>query len=291
MLYQVTHETVYDYGDPVPECFNIVRLNPRPVFDQVCLDHQLEITPKPEDLVLREDYFGNRIEQFSIHVPHRSLTVNVINRIDVTKRRYPSFSETPAWEKIATMDDAKNLVAAQFSRSSPRIAWSQPIAEYARTSFAAGRPIAEAALDLNKRIFEDFEFDPNATTVSTPVRTVFQKRAGVCQDFAHFQIACFRSLGLPARYVSGYLRTIPPPGQERLIGADASHAWTSLYCGEDGWFDFDPTNNLVPETDHITIAWGRDYSDVCPIQGVFTGGGNTVMKVAVDVAPIDEGDE
>ena len=287
MLYRVTHKTIYEYGDIVPECFNIVRLNPRPIFDQVCLDHRLEIIPKPDDYVQREDFFGNQIEQFSIHVPHESLTVTAVNRVEVTARDYPPMDSTPAWETIAKLNLETDLLAAHFSRNSPHIRSNDSIKDWARTSFTTGRPIAEAALDLTRRIFEDFDFDPEATTVSTPVETVFEKRAGVCQDFAHFQIACFRSLNLPSRYVSGYLRTIPPPGTARLIGADASHAWVGLYCGDAGWFDFDPTNNVMPATDHITIGWGRDYSDVCPIQGVFTGGGQTVMKVAVDVAPED----
>lgn len=287
MLYSVTHKTIYNYGDVVPECFNIVRLNPRPIFDQVCLDHTLEIHPKPNDYVQREDFFGNRIEQFSIHVPHESLTVTAVNRVLVTARNYPALDSTPAWETIAKLNLETDLLAAHFSRNSPHIRSNESIEEYAKTSFTPDRPIAEAALDLTQRIFKDFEFDPEATTVSTPVEEIFRKRAGVCQDFAHFQIACFRSLNLPARYISGYLRTIPPPGKARLIGADASHAWPSVYCGEAGWFDFDPTNNLMPATDHITIGWGRDYSDVCPIQGVFTGGGQTVMTVSVDVAPVD----
>ena len=285
MLYHITHKTIYDYGDTVPECFNIVRLNPRPIFDQECLEHRLEITPQPDDLVRREDFFGNRIEQFSIHIPHQSLSVTAVNRVEVTPRNYPDFEETPAWERVADFDPKEDLMATQYSRNSPHVKTDEAIREYAKRSFTSGRPIAEASLDLTHRIFNDFEFDPDATTVSTPVADVFQKRAGVCQDFAHFQIACFRSLNLPSRYVSGYIRTIPPPGKPRLIGADASHAWASVYAGEAGWIDFDPTNNAIPETDHITIGWGRDYSDVCPIQGVFTGGGQTVMNVSVDVAP------
>lgn len=289
MLYHVTHKTVYDYGDKVPECFNLVRLNPRPVFDQVCIKHELKVVPTPDDLVVREDFFGNRIEQFSIHIPHESLSVTAVNHVEVTKRDYPDFDTTPAWEEIANQDPAANLLVTHFVRNSSRVTKGKMAQEYALQSFTPGRPIAEAARDLTRRIFEDFEFDPNATTVSTPIEEVFKNRAGVCQDFAHLQIACFRSLNLPARYVSGYLRTIPPPGKKRLVGADASHAWASLYCGQAGWFDYDPTNDLVPETDHITIGWGRDYADVCPIQGVFTGGGHTVMKVSVDVAPVGGG--
>ncbi len=286
VVYEVTHQTLYDYGDTVPECFNIVRLNPRPIFDQVCLEHRLEIDPKPTDYVCREDFFGNLIEQFSIHVPHKSLSVTAVNRIKVTARDYPDLSSTPAWETIAATATGPDLLAAQLTRRSPHVRSNAGMQAYARQSFTTNRPVAEAAFDLTRRIFEDFDFDPEATTISTPVEEVFKKRSGVCQDFAHFQIACLRSLELPARYVSGYLRTLPPPGKPRLVGADASHAWVSVLCGQAGWFDFDPTNNVMPATDHVTIGWGRDYSDVCPIQGVFTGGGRTVMKVAVDVLPV-----
>lgn len=285
MIYQVTHKTVYDYGDIVPECFNIVRLYPRPIYDQFCIEHQLIVEPEPVDTIKRMDYFGNILEQFSVHQPHPSLSVTAKNQVEVTSRDYPSPSSTPAWEKIARVDLGRGLMVDQLTRNSSHVRKSESIAAYAKQSFTPNRPIAEAALDLTERIFKDFDFDPQATTVSTPIEEVFRKRAGVCQDFAHFQIACLRSINLPSRYVSGYLRTIPPPGKERLAGADASHAWVSVYCGEAGWFDFDPTNNVMPGTDHITIGWGRDYLDVCPIQGVFTGGGKTVMKVAVDVVP------
>jgi transglutaminase-like putative cysteine protease len=143
-------------------------------------------------------------------------------------------------------------------------------------------------MELTGRVFGDFKFDPRATTISTPVEEVFANRKGVCQDFAHFQIACLRSIGVPARYVSGYLRTIPPPGKTRLVGADASHAWISVFCGDLGWIDFDPTNNVSPGIDHITVAWGRDYRDVCPIQGVFVGGGSHTLSISVDVAPLED---
>lgn len=287
MLYDITHETFYDYGDIVPECFNIVRLFPRPIFDQVCVNHQLKIEPKPIDRVRRKDFFGNHVEQFSIHSPHKSLSVTATNRVEVTERSYPPLESTPAWKTIANIHPSVDLLASQLSRSSPNIRISDDIRNYALKSFTPSRPVAEAARCLTHRIYEDFEFDPEATTVSTPVEEVFKKRAGVCQDFAHFQIACLRTLRIPCRYVSGYLRTYPPPGKPRLEGADASHAWVSVYGGESHWFDFDPTNDMIPATDHITIGWGRDYSDVCPIQGVFTGGSETIMKVSVDVLPVE----
>ncbi len=288
MLYHITHRTTYEYSEVVPECFNIVRLYPRRIFDQVCIEHRLQVNPQPVDFVRREDYFGNTIEQFSIHVPHQSLQVTAINRIEVTPRNYPQLNSTPTVESIASLEPHDNLEAYQYCQPSPFIRWNDDIADYAQQSLRPDRPIAEAAMELTTRINQDFKFDAQATTLSTPVEEVFQNRAGVCQDFAHFQLACFRSLNLPARYVSGYLRTSPPPGKPRLVGADASHAWASLYCGAAGWFDFDPTNNVIPATDHITIAWGRDYSDVCPVQGVFTGGGATTMNVAVDVVPDGE---
>ncbi|OYW11667.1 MAG: hypothetical protein B7Z55_19015 [Planctomycetales bacterium 12-60-4] len=179
------------------------------------------------------------------------------------------------------------LEALQFTFDSPSVTAPAAVGQYAAESFPAGRPILEGVRHLTTRIHEDFKFDPRATTVSTPVVEVFEHRRGVCQDFAHLEIAALRSLGIPARYVSGYLRTIPPPGRPRLVGTDASHAWLSVYCGEAGWIDVDPTNDCIVSTDHITVAWGRDYSDVCPIKGVFVGGGTHQMTVSVDVQPLE----
>jgi len=181
----------------------------------------------------------------------------------------------------------EELNACQFVFDSPRVAQLPELAEYARESFPAGRPILEATLDLTRRIHRDFRFDNRATEVSTPVETFFEKRRGVCQDFAHLQIACMRSLGLPARYVSGYLRTVPAPGQARLVGADASHAWCATWSPGAGWVDFDPTNNCVPSDGHITVAFGRDYTDVSPIHGVLLGGARHTLETGVDVEPMD----
>jgi transglutaminase-like putative cysteine protease len=178
------------------------------------------------------------------------------------------------------------LEICQFAVDSPHVKARAELAEFAQGSFTPGRPWLEALLDLTRRIFEEFVYDPAATNVSTPLDTVLAMRRGVCQDFAHLQIGCLRSLGLPARYVSGYLQTTPPPGKPRLVGADASHAWLSAWCGAHGWVDVDPTNNVQPSLGHVTVAWGRDYSDVCPIKGVFIGGGDHRMEVSVDVEPI-----
>ena len=291
MRYNITHKTHYHYGDTVPECFNLVRLNPRTVSNQFCHRHELTISPRPSTRSKRVDFFGNHIEQFAIHEPHAELTVESMTKIEVTAPTYPTAESTPNWKTVAEMPRSEDLLVAQLRYPSRHIRTNADFATYAGESFTSDRPVLTAAIELMDRIHHDFIFDTNATTVSTPVETVFEKRAGVCQDFAHFQIACLRSLGIPARYVSGYLRTLPPPGKARLIGADASHAWVSVYCGEskDGsvWVDLDPTNNVLPTTSHTTLGWGRDYADVCPIQGVFTGGGATVLRVEVDVEPLE----
>lgn len=286
MTYQITHTTHYKYAATVPECFNTVRLQPRDLNYQRCLSFEMAVSPMPPDSHSRVDPWGNAVGNFSIYQPHNSLKLTASSRVEVQSRPPRNPLESPAWEAVANFNRPAHLVESRFLAASKHIRRDEAFADYARQSFLPGRPVADAGLDLTNRIFTDFKFSPGVTTVSTPVEEVFQNRKGVCQDFAHFQIACFRSLGLPARYVSGYVRTIPPPGKARLVGADASHAWTSLFCGEIGWVSFDPTNNSIPDTDHITIAWGRDYFDVCPIQGVFTGGGKTIMQVEVDVEPL-----
>ena len=218
---------------------------------------------------------------------HLGLTVTATSQVKVAAGAGVEPSETPPWEQLSRelrMDRRfATLNASLFVFDSPRIKSFTALADYARPSFAAGRPILDAVLDLTRRIHQEFKFDSLATTVHTPLEDVLANRHGVCQDFAQLQIGCLRSLGLAARYVSGYLRTEPPPGQPRLIGADASHAWLSVYLGEHGWIDVDPTNNVLVGTDHVTVAWGRDYQDVCPIQGIIVGGGEHKMKVAVDV--------
>jgi transglutaminase-like putative cysteine protease len=209
--------------------------------------------------------------------------------LEVRDVKPPSFSESRPWEAVVeslvTDHSDAGLDAYQFVFDSQRVAASRELADYAATSFPEGRPLLEAVLDLTRNIHQDFRFDTKATEVSTPLQEFFQKRRGVCQDFAHLQIACLRSLGLAARYMSGYLRTMPPAGQPRLVGADASHAWCSIWNPGAGWVDFDPTNNCVPTDGHITVAWGRDYSDVSPIHGVLLGGAKHTLDVGVDVTP------
>jgi len=291
MNYRIEHTTKYAYSEAVPVCHNILHLTSRNTNYQTCDDAKLIILPEPLDLRCHDDYFGNRVNYFSIEQPHRGLTVTAKSQVRVFGRTRPPAGTLPAWETVVDQlrcHRDKTLVEAYpFTFASSNVTPFAELREYAAVSFPTGRPILESALDLTRRIHEDFKYDPRATTTHTPIAEVFRQRHGVCQDFAHVQIGCIRSLGLAARYVSGYLRTIPPPGKPRLVGADASHAWVSVFCGDTGWIDVDPTNNLLVSTDHITLAWGRDYNDVCPIQGVIVGGGDHRMTVAVDVVPED----
>ncbi|MCA9150974.1 MAG: transglutaminase family protein [Planctomycetales bacterium] len=287
MKYKITHATRYTYSEPVPVCHNQLHLAPRDLDYQFCYDYSLLLSPAPHDRRSRVDYFGNLVDYFSIHEPHQGLTVTSVSVLEVLPGAPVEPLSSPPWEEVAertlrTVSPA-GLAVQQFRFPSRYMPELQPYEAYARQSFTAGRPIVDAALDLTSRIHRDFRYDPRATHVNSTLAEVFQGRAGVCQDFAHLQAACMRSIGLAARYVSGYLRTLPPPGKPRLVGADASHAWVSLWCGTAGWVDFDPTNNTIPALDHVTLAWGRDYSDVCPIQGVVVGGGQHEMSVTVDV--------
>lgn len=293
MKYRITHTTKYAYSEPVPVCHNKLHLAPRAKLDQRCIDFRLLVIPEPAAIVSSQDYFGNRTDYFSLTDAHRGLAVTATSMIDVDPpSQYDSEQLGRPWEEIAAMPQA--LAAEQalehelLKFPSEYIPLGEPFADYARKSFTPKRPIIEASLDLTRRIYEEFDYDPSTTNVSTPVEQVLAQKSGVCQDFAHFQIACLRSIGLAARYVSGYLRTIPPEGKPRLVGADASHAWLGVYCGELGWLDFDPTNDTRCGTDHITVAHGRDYGDVCPIQGVFVGGGDHGMSVYVDVEALDQ---
>ena len=287
--YTITHTTAYVYGEPVSLCQNVAHLAPRLCAWQRAEPHVLSISPDPAVLEERIDYFGNPVEYFTVQEPHRELTVKVEHRIAVERRLWPEPHTTPLWEAVRDRlphDRAPDwLDAYQFAIGSRYVPLDDRYAGYAQESFTPGRPILEAALDLTRRIHAEFAYDPQATTLATPVAEVFEKRRGVCQDFAHFQLACLRSLGLAAQYVSGYLSTITPPGQQRLVGADATHAWVRLFCGDAGWVDLDPTNNQLPGDRHVWLAWGRDYEDVSPLKGVILGGGPHSVRVSVDVRP------
>jgi transglutaminase-like putative cysteine protease len=290
VIYRVRHRTTYDYEDPVSVSHHLVRLTPRNLPGQICREIQISIVPAPAVTSTHHDYFGNIQTFFTLQEPHESLVVEASSELEVRSASRPDFSMSPPWETVveSLVNDHSDegLDAYQFVFGSQRIGPSRELADYARAAFTPRRPLLEATSDLMQEINRDFHFDTKATEVTTPVQAFFKKRRGVCQDFAHLQIACMRSLGLPARYISGYLRTLPPPGQPRLVGADASHAWCSAWCPGAGWVDFDPTNNCVPADGHITVAWGRDYSDVSPIHGVLLGGAKHTLDVGVDVVPV-----
>jgi transglutaminase-like putative cysteine protease len=286
-LFEVTHTTVYRYVSVVSVSHNVVRLAPRLLDRQRPLSHRIELTPPPSVVSVHTDYFGNEVHFATIDEAHQELRVTAQSTVAVGPSAIPDVSETQPWERVygrCLLDHSKTtLEATEFTFPSPHVPVAPAYADYARPSFTAGRPILEAVIDLTSRIHRDFTFDSEATTLATPLEEVLKNRRGVCQDFAHFQIACLRSLGLPARYVSGYLETLPPPGQQKLMGADASHAWISFYCPGIGWIDADPTNDVLPSMQHITVAWGRDYGDVSPIHGVASGGGDHQLDVAVNV--------
>lgn len=294
-LFEVTHRTTYDYQSPVTVAHHLLRLTPRPMRRQFRLAHELDVAPAPASLHCHTDYFGNEVAFAIFEGSHRQLGITARSRVAVGAAFIPDPGETPAWESVRNLCrtdlSPPVLEAGEFAFGSPLVPLDAPFTDYARESFPAGRRLLDAVLDLTARIHRDFQFDPTATTVATPLARVLEQRRGVCQDFAHLQIACLRALGLPARYVSGYLETAPPPGQPKLVGADASHAWVSFFCPGLGWIDVDPTNNLLPSMQHITLGWGRDYGDVSPIRGVLVGGGDHALSVAVDVLALGEVDE
>jgi transglutaminase-like putative cysteine protease len=292
MIYKIVHRTTYKYKHPVSVGTHVACLKPRAFPHHQLSRSELHIQPRPATRTERVDFFGNLLCFFTIQEPHRELMVEARSQVTVEEATPAPWSEALIpWEEAArslrTDLSAAGLEAYQFGFESPRIRVRPEFAAYARHSFTPGRPMPEALLDLTARIHADFRFDSKSTNVRTTPEEVFKKRRGVCQDFAHVQIACLRSLNLAARYVSGYLRTYPPPGQPRLVGADASHAWVSAYCPGIGWLDVDPTNNVVPSNGHVTLACGRDYGDVSPLRGLILGGGSHTLKVAVDMEPVD----
>jgi transglutaminase-like putative cysteine protease len=287
MNYRITHRTFYDYAAPVTVSHNVARLEPRGTATQARQEYGLEIFPVPALRKARRDYFGNELCFFSIQEIHRRLEIVSTSRVTVNSGRPVALENSPAWEEVVRLfrDPVSPEVVEpyEFFFDSPQVRASFELFDYAKESFPKDAPILAGASDLTRRIFEDFKFDPKATTVATPLEEVLEKRRGVCQDFAHLGIACLRSLGLPSRYVSGYLRTRPPKDRPRLVGADASHAWFAVFCPGQGWMDFDPTNNVQPAEEHVTVAYGRDFGDVSPVAGILTGGGKHNVKVSVDV--------
>jgi transglutaminase-like putative cysteine protease len=290
MIYNVNHRTTYRYTYPVSVGDHVACLKPRSFPGNELLENTLLIHPTPATLTERTDYFGNLLCFFTIREPHKRLVVESRSQVLIDKPILPATLPSLPWEEstrsLAQDHTPAGLDAYQFQFESPRISLRPEYAAYALESFTPGRPMRQALLELTTRIHTDFRFDSKVTTVRTPTEVVFKKRRGVCQDFAHVQIACLRSINVAARYVSGYLRTYPPPGRPRLIGADASHAWLSAYSRDLGWLDMDPTNNVSPTDGHVTLAWGRDYGDVSPLRGLILGGGGSTLKVEVDIEPL-----
>ena len=287
MNYEITHRTLYEYAAPVSVSQHVARLTPRTTATQACERFGLEIAPLPTLRKTRTDYFGNELCLFSIQEVHQRLEVTTKSCVSMRAREEVVAEASLPWPDVAQLfrDPVSPEVVEPYEYvfDSPQVRASFELADYARESFGSETPLLLGARELTRRIFTDFKYDPKATTVATPLEEVWEKRRGVCQDFAHLGIALLRSLGLPARYVSGYLRTRPPEGKPRLVGADASHAWFSVLCPGAGWVDFDPTNNCQPAEEHITVALGRDFGDVSPVAGILTGGGHHGVKVSVDV--------
>lgn len=287
MKYTIKHITQYMYTEPVTFCHNKANLTPPDLPTQKCEMNRIEIKPSPAISLQRKDYYDNTVTFFTMQEPHRKLIIASTSMVEVRDSAPVDAATTPSWEVVRErlQKDRSNeiLYAYQFAFDSPYIRTDQALRAYAEPSFPPGRPVLEAALDLTARIHAEFEYSPESTDVATPLETVMASRKGVCQDFAHLMIGCIRSMGLAARYVSGYLRTIPPPGKPRLVGADASHAWLSLFIPELGWIDLDPTNNKIASSDHVTLSRGRDYDEVSPIRGVILGGGTQTISVSVDV--------
>lgn len=304
MRYRITHTTVFNYSQAVGLCQNEARLQPRDFWRQQCQSSRFDIMPMPSDFHERIDYFGNRVAYFAIQQPHTQLSVTAISEVTVfPKQNTPDLLNQPSWELVRglfqdtplqeqrqwqTQDQNFELQnARQYVLDSPMVTTTCELADYAKNSFLPGRLLLDVVQDLMQRIYTDFIYDPTFTTIATPLSDVLAHRRGVCQDFAHLAIACLRSYGIPARYISGYVETLPEPGRQRLIGADASHAWFAVYIPGTGWLEFDPTNNRLPFDQHITLAWGRDYADVTPLKGIAFGGGQHTLRVSVDVQRLE----
>ncbi|MCS7005123.1 MAG: transglutaminase family protein [Cytophagales bacterium] len=290
MKYKVTHTTEYRYSEQVSLCHNIACLLPRSLSYQINHYSDLQIEPSAHLHAERTDFFGNRLFYFSIQQPHQKLRVTAVSEVELLPRPQTVAQDIP-WEKVRDSmrligKSSESIEIRQFIFESPMVPITNDIREFAKITFTPQKGIFEACYEMMQRIFHEFSFVSGFTTIATPLSEVLKHRKGVCQDFAHLAIAAIRSVGLPARYVSGYIETIPPPGKEKLIGTDVSHAWYSVYIPNEGWMDFDPTNNMMPNLQHITIAWGRDYSDVTPLKGIIYGSGSHTLSVSVDVQKI-----
>ncbi len=286
MFFEITHTTTYQYQEQVSLCHNMAMVTPRDTHDQICHESHMTIHPVPEVLDTHLDFFGNKVYYFVVEQEHSKLTVTVVSKVE---KRIPAPELKPSkvsWK--AALEQLENplgedLEIKQFAAPSDFTNPDEIIRAFALISFKPDRSLFDAVNDLMKRIHDEFSFTPGFTTVSTPLSIVMKERKGVCQDFAHLAISCMHTMGLPARYVSGYIETHAPEGKEKLTGVDASHAWFSVYIPQMGWVDFDPTNNKIPDEQYITVGWGRDYFDIVPLKGVIMSSSPHKLKVAVDV--------
>ena len=295
MRYQVRHITKYKYAGKVSHCYNLANLMPRNTARQTCLESRIIISPQETHANKRTDYFGNTSYHFEIQTPHNALSITAESLIDVVETRSNlnldfGISYANALKFIKENPSIDIIQAREFCLDSPMIKASKELADYASPSFSLSRPLYACVEELTTRIFQDFTYTPGFTNIATPLTEVLEHKKGVCQDFAHLQVGCLRAMGIPAKYVSGYMETLPPPGQEKLVGADATHAWIAYYSPQEGWIEFDPTNDVRAGTQHIVTAEGRDYYDVTPLKGVIFGGGKSpILEVSVDVSRKPEG--
>ena len=314
MKYRITHSTLYQYSQLVGLCQNEARLHPRDFWRQQCQSCRFDISPEPSDFNERIDFFGNHVAYFAIQQAHQRLMVSAISEVTVFPRQsHDDLANCLTWEQVRNQlqeapvqaqlqTQSQRLLQSQTQQQnhydglldaklylldSPMVISSAELANYAQSSFQPNRPLVQVVADLMRRIHVDFIYDPSFTTIATPLSDVLHFRRGVCQDFAHLAIGCLRSMGIAARYISGYVETQPQPGKQRLVGADASHAWFAVYVPDTGWLEFDPTNNKLPFDQHITLAWGRDYTDVTPLKGIAFGGGQHSLSVSVDVLRLE----
>ena len=290
-LYRISHDTAYDYDDVVVDSYGMVAARPRDIPDvQRLREHELTVTPRPSDRAEHTDSEGNAGTYFHVTEPHRHLLVSARSLVEVESVVMPT--DTTAWEDARPalrMDLPEAALAGEHAVPSPLVEPTAEVVAYAAESLRPGRPLVDAVVELTSRVHADFEYQPGSTDVSTRVPDVLSQRSGVCQDFAHLMIAGLRGHGLAARYVSGYLSTDPPPGRERMVGADATHAWLAVWTPGGGWVAVDPTNNCLVGDRHVTVGWGRDYGDVPPVKGViFTEASTSTITVTVDVEPLDE---
>jgi transglutaminase-like putative cysteine protease len=292
MKYRVTHRSAYAYSGTVDLSYHLLHLTPRVLPYQHVQESRITAQPAPAALSERRDYFGNGVTYLTVSEPHERFAVEMDATVDVSFPAPPPAGETPAWESVRDLlcggGQPEIVAAAEMSYASTLTPPSADLIAYAEASFTPGRPILEAVRDLTSRIHRDFTFDPGATIVTTPLSEVLQQRRGVCQDFAHLELAALRAMGLAARYVSGYIRTYAKDGGQPVRGSAASHAWVSFFCPGTGWIDVDPTNDLIVGDEHIVLAWGRDYDDVSPVRGVVLGGGEHFLNVAVTVMPLGQ---